>query len=304
MRKVILACGILIGAIVLIFGLLIFKYRFFVGSFLSPAKEKINILVLGKGGVGHEAPDLTDTIFFVSVTENKIAAISLPRDIWVPDIRAKLNSAYYYGGTSLAKSTAEKITGQLVEYGLVIDFSGFKKVIDALGGIEIEVKNSFVDEKYPIAGKEADPCLPCRYETLRFTQGKQLMDGETALKFVRSRNSEGPEGTDLARGARQQIVIVAIKEAVSDPAILFNLMKLKLLARAISESVETDIDQRTFGTLFKYAFGVKNSIEANIIPTEFLFKPPVSKRYDNQYVFVPKSGNWSEVQRWITSFSQ
>lgn len=299
MRKVILACGILLGLLVLVLGLLAFRFRSFVGSFLSSGGGRINILVLGKGGIGHEAPDLTDTIILASVSEEKISLISVPRDIWVPEIRAKLNSAYYWGKLPLAKSTVEKITGQSVPYGLVIDFSGFKGLIDALGGTEVNIQNSFVDEKYPIPGKENDSCIPCRYETVRFEKGAELMNGERALKFVRSRNAVGEEGTDLAREARQQIVIEAVKNKLTDPKTFLSFGRLKALKKVLSESIETDIDLGVLGRLVRKAYGAKFAVFSSVIPGNLLLRPPISARYDNQYVFIPKNGSWVEVSKWI-----
>ena len=187
-----------------------------------------NVLIMGKGGAGHEAPDLTDTMIFVSIPEKDadVTLISLPRDIWIPELRAKINSAYYWGnqkasggGLILAKSVVEEVVGKPIQYAVVIDFSEFKKIIDILGGVNVNVEHSLVDNKYPIAGKEDDPCggdpeLKCRYETVEFREGLQRMDGETALKFARSRNAEGDEGTDFARAARQQKVIEALKDRI------------------------------------------------------------------------------------------
>jgi len=112
----------------------------------------------------------------------------------------------------LAKSVAEEIVGIPVHYAVVVDFDFFQKVIDELGGIEVDVETDFVDDRYPIKGREDDLCngdpkFSCRYETVEFKKGLQFMDGGAALKFVRSRNAEGDEGTDLARIARQEKVI-------------------------------------------------------------------------------------------------
>lgn len=212
------------------------SYLGLIGDFIFTPTQKIqtredrtNILILGKGGKGHEAPDLTDTVIFASInhTDPSLSLVSLPRDIWIPELRAKLNSTYYWGnqkkdggGLILTKATVESIVGQPVHYGLVIDFSGFMKIVDVLGGVEVDVERGFVDEKYPIAGKEDDECdgdleYKCRYETIRFEEGAQTMNGETALIFARSRNAEGDEGTDLAREIRQQKILAAIQTKTS-----------------------------------------------------------------------------------------
>ena len=292
----------------------------FVSNFILAPRDKIlsvdgntNILILGKAGENHDAPDLTDTIFFGSVSRDQknISLVSLPRDIWISSLRAKLNSAYYWGnqkqaggGLILAKSTVEEIIGQPVHYALVIDFAGFTKVIDVLGGIEVDVERDFVDEKYPIAGRERDLCggdpeYKCRYETISFTKGTRFMDGETALKFVRSRNAQGDEGTDLARGARQQKIIAAIKNKLLSPDIFFSPRKAFAILKIAKDYTETDITPEALAIAAREIVEARNNVNSHVLPEEFLINPPISIKYDNLYVFVPEGGNWDKVHRWI-----
>lgn len=276
---------------------------------------RVNFLILGKAGGDHTAPDLTDTIVFasVSLTKPSVVAVSIPRDIWVPSIRAKINSAYYWGkekdstrGLVLAKSTVEQIVGQPIHYGLVVDFSGFTKIIDVLGGIEVEVERGFIDNKYPIAGRENDTCngdaeYKCRYETIEFKQGMQKMDGTTALKFVRSRNAEGDEGTDLARGARQEKVIAAIKNKVFSKEVILSPRKLLSLYSAVKDYIETDASGSVGAIMARRILVSRNNITSQVIPEDYLVNPEKSATYDNLYVFIPKSGTWLETQNWIKS---
>ena len=270
---------------------------------------------MGKGGEIHETPDLTDTLIFVSISKKPpaITLISLPRDIWITELRAKLNSAYFWGkqkekggGLILAKSMVEKIVGQPVHYGVVIDFSGFKELIDVLGGIEVEIERSFVDEKFPLPGKENDLCqgdpeYKCRYETIEFKKGLEVMDGERALKFVRSRNAEGEEGTDLARAARQEKVVAALKDKLLSSKTLFSLKKLKGIRKLIAEAVETDIDVNAQAVLSRQVFKARNNLKSYVLPEDLLVNPPKSYLYDNLYVFIPKKDNWEDVHKWVRS---
>lgn len=291
---------------------------------LTPESEiktlggRTNILIMGKSGGDHAGPDLTDTMMFVSVTnptptkEASINLISIPRDIWVTDLRAKINSVYYWGnkkkeggGLALARSETEKIVGQAVSYGLVIDFEGFKKIIDALGGIDLVVERSFTDEKYPIAGRENDDCggdpeYKCRYETVSFDEGQTHMGGETALKFVRSRNAEGDEGTDFARAARQEKVLQAIKSKLLSRKIFLSPGKIKILSDMVSGYIETDISPQTAAILARRILQSRNSISSHVIPEDLLDRPEYSPEYDNLYVFIPKGGNWDEVHKWVS----
>ncbi|HCR35542.1 hypothetical protein A2130_02665 [Candidatus Woesebacteria bacterium GWC2_33_12] len=269
---------------------------------------EVSILVLGKGGEGHIAPDLTDTIMLVNLNPNvsKISILSLPRDIWIPAIRAKLNTAYHYGRFDLASSSVSSVTGITPNYYVVVDFSLFKDLVDTVGGINVDVGNSFTDEKYPIEGRENDLCdgdklYKCRYETLRFAQGKQNMDGETALKFVRSRNATNDEGTDIAREARQQKVIEALKTKLLSSDVLSNPKVLKNLYDITISHLETNIDGKTFIKVARLIFKARNNISFLSIPDEFIKISQNDKNQDFQYVFLPETGTWEKFQEWFKS---
>jgi len=276
-------------------------------------KGRTNIIILGKGGDGHDAPDLTDTIIFASIShdDGSVNMISLPRDIWVYELRTKLNSLYYWGnqkqedgGLILAKSHVEEIVGQPLHYGIVIDFEGFKEIINVIGGIEVNVKIDFTDEKYPIAGEEnnecnGDPDFGCRYETITFKRGLQMMDGEGALKFVRSRNAKGDEGTDLAREERQELVIAAVKDKILSPQVLLSPSKLQALYQISKSAIETDIDSKAWPVLARRFIEARERLKTNVLPEEFLLNPPKSYVYDNLYVFVAEADGWTQVHEWV-----
>jgi LCP family protein required for cell wall assembly len=131
---------------------------------LQKTNNRTNILVLGRGGAFHEASDLTDTIIVVSLdhSSNQVSMISLPRDIWIDSMRAKINTAYHYGqqknpeggGFVLARDAVFQVTDLPIHYTAVVDFEGFKQAIDLVGGVEVEVERSFTDEKYPVENNE------------------------------------------------------------------------------------------------------------------------------------------------------
>jgi len=278
---------------------------------LASEKGRTNILIMGKAGGDHSGPELTDTMLVASVSLDNPSAsvISIPRDTWIPEAKAKINSAYYYGKIPLAKSLTGEVVGVPVHYAVLIDFSGFTKIIDILGGIEVNVERSFTDAMYPISGKENDTCggsdpkYLCRYETISFNAGEQTMDGTTALKFVRSRHAEGTEGTDIAREARQQEIIGAIKNKILNPHLLLTPKKDLEIYRVVKASIETDITPDSAVVLARKFFDSRNNINSFIIPEGLLINPPISKIYDNQYVFIPKAGNgkWDEIHKWVAS---
>lgn len=302
-------------------------------NFIYPTKSivnsyngRINILVMGKAGGNHEGPDLTDTMMVVSigVVNPSIVIVSLPRDLWIPEIKAKLNSAYYWGkngspyldvsemggGISFAQITAGKIIGQPIQYGIVIDFSAFKDVIDAIGGINVNIESSFTDNLYPIEGRENDTCegkdpkYLCRYETIIFNKGVQKMNGDLSLKFVRSRHAEGSEGTDTAREARQQKVIDAIKTKITNPLVFLSPKVITSLFNVFEKYIETDFEFPVFGAFARYALNARNDVRNTLIPESLITNPPMSGTYDNLYVFIPKLGNgkWQEIQKWFFEY--
>src|SRR3990167_2895420 len=222
---------------------------------LESFRNRSNILLLGIGGEGHEGADLTDSMMLVSI--NLLTAdtviISLPRDIWVESLQAKLNTAYHYGeaqqeggGLILAKAAAAEILNQPVHYGVVLDFSGFERAINILGGIDLNVPRGFVDKLYPIPGQEAAETEAARYETVVFKPGKQHFDGAQALKYVRSRRAEGEEGTDYARAQRQQLAILAFKDKLLNPSTWLNWSKLKQLKNEALTSLVTDLPAKVY----------------------------------------------------------
>jgi len=268
----------------------------------------LNFLILGIAGGNHQGKDLTDTIMFASLNpyQKQLALVSLPRDIWLEKWRAKLNSIYHYKGLPETKKTVEEILGQKTDYGIIIDFEVFQKIIDTLGGITVDVERSFDDYKYPIPGKEndlcnGDPLYRCRYEHLHFEAGRQFMDGQTALKFVRSRNAQGEEGTDFARTARQQKVILAIKDKILSKEFLLSPKKAIQLFKLITLNIQTDIPKEKYWQLLKAGLKIRN-IKTTTVNSNYLINPPISKKYDNQWVLVPKSGNWSEIQEYVKKF--
>ncbi len=265
---------------------------------------RTNFLLLGINGSGESGSDLTDTMIFASLnSENqKAVMLSFPRDIWIKEIQAKINTAYHYGGFNLAKKIVGEVLGQRINYVLVLDFNGFEKAIDLLGGIEVEVSRSFDDYKYPLPGKEKDLCdgdkeLKCRYEHVYFEAGKQLMDGKTALKFVRSRNAEGEEGTDFARSLRQQKLIEGFRKKLGPTDFYLHPLKVFRLWQVFQDSAKTDISRQQYGSFLLLAARVDlKRIKAGTID-DFLIHPKT--HYSKQWVLIPKTADWQETQKFV-----
>jgi len=282
--------------------------------FSNPLKNTFswtNILLLGVPGGDHEGSDLTDTMIFLGFNQNngKTVLISFPRDLWSETLRAKINSAYHYGeekksggGLVLAKSIIEEITDQPIHYAVKIDFRGFIKIIDLLGGVEIEVERAFDDYKFPIEGKENDPCdgdpeYKCRYQHIHFDKGRQLLNGEKALQYVRSRNAEGDEGTDFGRSKRQQKLILSLKDRIFSPEFLFKPKTIAQLIKILPGVIETDIDEKDLPYFGKMIIKINFAEIKTLSLEEFLISPPAWQY--GQWVLVPQTGDFSKIQEYI-----
>ncbi len=285
-------------------------YKLVKANYFNPLKSdnhRVNLLLLGINGSGGADKDLTDTIIFVSLDKqtNKVVFLSIPRDLWIEEIKAKINTAYHYGGISLAKSTVENLLGQPIDYYALVNFDSFEKIIDYLGGIEVKVENSFDDYKYPIPGKEKDLCdgdkeLKCRYEHLHFDAGMQTMDGATALKFARSRNAQGEEGTDFARSARQQKIILGIKDKIIKDKFSFTSKKALGLVSLVQNEVVTDIKPEVYGSLGLLLVNLnhqKAMPNLTVLNDNLLVHPQT--HYSKQWVMVPQEPTGKDIKEFV-----
>lgn len=282
------------------------------GVNLKSQDGRTNILLLGIGGGTHAGADLTDTILVVSLDalQKKMAMISVPRDIWSDTLKDKVNSAYHYGelkkeggGLTLAKVIAEDMVGLPIHYVLLIDFSGFESILNIVGGIDVFVPKAFTDTEFPIAGKEDDLCdndpqFRCRYESVSFVSGNQHMDGETALTYIRSRHAEGDEGSDFARGRRQQEVLVALQETLKNPSTWLPPSRMVTLYEAFDRATTTDMRIGELATVGKVMMNKGTNDVKRISFINYLQVPPVWMY--GRYVLTPETG-YPEIHEYIKS---
>ena len=217
-------------------------------QFTPPApqrEERVNILLMGVDRRPDEsAPPRTDTLIVLSIDRatGDVSMLSIPRDLWVPlpgyDMNVKINQAYMLGelrgypggGPALAKKTVSELIGYPVHYYVLVDFDGFRKLIDLIGGIEVCVPQTIHDEKFPTDDYG--------YEVLHIEAGCQHMDGDLALKYARTRHVD----SDYGRARRQQQVILAARDKVMQAKMLPTLlMRAPQILRSLSGSLETDI---------------------------------------------------------------
>lgn len=291
--------------------------------------DRINFLLLGVAGGEHEGPQLTDTLLFASLDpdKNEVVLVSVPRDLYLGDLKGKINTAYILGeekkkggGLILAKAAVAKIINQQIDYALKIDFAGFTKAVDLVGGIDVDVQNSFDDWEYPIMTRENDLCgksqeeaqslatssakpqeiFPCRFERLHFDKGPQKMNGETALKFVRSRNAEGEEGTDFARSRRQQKVMVAFKDKLFTAETFLNPFKIISLYKVLAANIDSDIQMSKLDDFIRLAKKMKEARIKNAVLESLLVNPPLWE-YGGAWILIPRTGedNFTEIQKYV-----
>ena len=275
---------------------------------LAATNSRTNIALLGVGGQGHQGGELTDSILIASVHHGskKITLISIPRDIYLTSYRAKINSIYYYGdqaepgtGLSKLKTALTEVTGLPIHYSLLIDFSGFIKAIDAVGGITVTVDQTFDDYKYPIPGLENVEPEADRYEHLHFEAGTQKMDGVTALKYVRSRHALGDEGTDFARSKRQQKVIRAFIASLISRNTVFNSERITTLKQALSDSIKTDIDESAASSFTKLGLSLNFDEIKSVTIENQLYNPKNLSPYAGQWVLIPQT-SWIKVNEYVS----
>lgn len=260
---------------------------------LQSTSDRTNVVFLGIGGSDHQGGDLTDSMILFSYYHptHALTLIPLPRDIWVPTLAAKLNTAYHYGGLDLTRLAVAEITGLPIHYGVVLDFSGFVKMIDAVGGIDVVISTSFDDAKFPIPGLEDAEPESARYEHLHFEAGPAHLDGATALKFARSRHSEGIEGTDFARSARQELVIVAFKQKILSTQTLLNGTTLQNLLDSLDDSFVTNASNIEIGAFIRLFLDSSRSPSPSrsLDLTSYFFTPANKNAYLGQWVLIPQT---------------
>jgi len=255
--------------------------------------SRTNLLLLGidrRDGTGWDY--LTDTIMIVSVDPDGGVAnmLSIPRDLQVaiPGYgEDRINTANVFGyqqegsdaGPALLKATIEGNFGIPIDGYLMIDFTTFVQIIDALGGIDIDVPNALDDTQYP----DPRPGDPYAFKTLHFDAGLQHMDGARAIEYARSRMST----TDFDRAKRQQLILLAIrKKALS----LGGIANWPLVAAAVMAGIRTDVD---VGNLLGFALLAARTDPANV--QQVVLEHPLVTDYERADGASVQLPNWDLI---------
>ncbi|MCC2631846.1 MAG: putative LytR family transcriptional protein [Patescibacteria group bacterium] len=210
--------------------------------FKKAGDGRFNIVIVGVGGENHPGGKLTDSIQVMSVDtiNKKVAMTSIPRDLYV-DVpgqgKTKINAAYQLGeqkktgdGPLAVKQAIGSVLGITVSNFVLIDFSGAKQLVDAVGGIDVDVPKAIYDPYFP-------DDRTVGYSPFSIKAGMQHMNGETALKYARSRETT----SDFDRSARQQIIIQALKKKATSAGTLSNPTKVMNMVNALGSHIKTDM---------------------------------------------------------------
>jgi LCP family protein required for cell wall assembly len=274
-----------------------------------------NILLLGVGGEGHDGANLTDTMMVASIddADGTVSLLSVPRDLYIAESDVgwgtRINSIYQYiydededsvaAEASLEKEM-EELLGIDIQYYAKIDFKGFVEIVDAIGGITVTVPETINDESYPATDGSLE-----LYDPFYLTAGEQELDGETALKYARSRHSTA--GGDFDRAKRQQQVIEAIKDKALSLGVLANPSKIKNIYYAISSNFETNLSLSNMLTLVDQSGDFEDDSIASAVFSDaayqtggFLYTP--EREEGDPFYLEPYTGDFSELQQFAQLF--
>lgn len=279
-------------------------------------------LILGTDEVedSHRPNVLTDTIMLVSykAENNSFNIVSFPRDIYLPEYQIKINQLYQLGRDESPQQplntlelAMESMIGKPLNGVIVLSLADVGDLIDRLGGVGIEVPNTFTDEKFPRSGvdvtTETDPSI--LYETIHFESGWQWMDGETALKYLRSRQAnEFIEQGDQARMRRQKQVVAALASQMQRPEIVGDAYRLGLLYEWYANNVMPQLSLFDVGW-FGGTIARKNMPEINSVALPIseepvatdeatLFIHPPNSKYQ-QWAFEAVDPTWGDLQLFL-----
>lgn len=280
---------------------------------------RVNVLLLGKGGAGHDGPDLTDTLLVASIdpVAKEVALLSVPRDLWVrapSGGQSKINAVYAnakYGvlnnyttknqtdtvkkqaetaGIRAIETTITNTLGIPLHYYAMVDFTAFKQAIDAVGGVDINVSTQLYDPNVAWENNN-NPLIAA--------VGLQHFNGAKALLYARSR--EGSARGDFDRTERQREIMTALKTKVLSLGTFANPLKLNQLLDAFGDHVTTDF---ALNELMRVYDIIKN-VDSTKIQSIGLADPPnnfvTTGTVNNQSVVLPRAGqfDYTAIQSYV-----
>jgi LCP family protein required for cell wall assembly len=323
-----LAMAFVIGGWALLFGLGLFNaQKAFRGGATAAAIQKyvdpnmlkgegegrINVLLMGIGGKGHDGGDLTDTLMIASVDpiNHKTSLVSVPRDLWVRIENhgsMKINAAYAMGkydtlhrfdssstddkavrnGFALADKTLESVLGITIHYNVLLNFQAFKQAVDTVGGVTVNVPEDLYD---PTMAWENN------WNPTLAKAGVQHFNGKQALLYARSRETS----SDFARSQRQRALMLGLQQKVVELGTLSNPLKMSSLLSTFGSNVVTDLSVGDASRLYDIMKQIPETSVASVGLTDPKTKYVTTGRVGNQSVVLPLAGmyNYTPIQQFI-----
>lgn len=274
--------------------------------------QRVNLLLMARGGAGADNPNFTDTMVVVSMRppSQEAILISLPRFAWVPipaltsgEVSGKLYSAYALavhpdnaslrpawrtttGAGDLAAATIAQLIGLPIDGWVVIDINGFRDVVDALGGITVSVPRALDDPAYPVDDID-------RTTHIYIAAGTQRLDGEHALEYARSRRST----SETDRSERQQLLLTAIATRLHHlsvgPSLLFLLGALQ--GRLLTNLHPSDARQLAAAVDHVSATQIHR---LTVDESNFVYAQPEP---GGDEVLMPRDGSYAGLRRYISA---
>lgn len=266
---------------------------------------RVNILLIGIGGKGHPGGTLSDVIMVASVdpVNNQAAMLSIPRDLYmtIPGYYAtRINEAYFLGdndpnttGENVVEASVEKLLGVDIHYFARIDFDGFVKVVDRLGGITVEVEETLYDNSIESAYGAGYS------QPFSLSPGEHHLDGALALQYVRCR--KGTCGNDFGRARRQQQLLQAVRDKVLSLGTFSNPLKINDILDTVRDHFRTNVQISEGLRMLEIAQHIdKSSVESAVLDN----KPDgllASQSVNGASVLVPRAGidNFTDIQRYV-----
>lgn len=248
-------------------------------------------------GVDESGGYLTDSILVLVFDEPrlKLEMISLPRDLYLrlPESNrfGKINEVYAYGGLKTIKDVTGRIVGLPIDYAAVVNFEAFERFIDEIGGVTITLAEPFREDKQWYCDAQG------RCAVFEIPAGQHVLDGKTALLYVRSRFSS----SDFDRARRQQQVALAIKDKLNSLGFLANPLKIISLLDIFGETVRTDVSVQDIWNLYGKLGKLRDQ---DITIKSFVFDTTqygglYQTFIDKQYVLLPVDNDYSKLPELI-----
>ncbi len=262
----------------------------------APAKpaDTFSILILGTDQRNSEKNFRTDVnmVAVLRPSVKRAVIISFPRDLNYAG--RKINNLYPLKGEKYTKSAFSQMTGVAVDKFVAVNgFNPFVWAINEINGLDVNVEKAFTDKQYPGDRENWGPL------TLEFKAGPQHMDGERALKYVRSRKGNNGEGTDFSRMNRQQNLLLAMPEAFLNNRKSIIPFSAQALLGLITGKIKTDVGVAEIDKLYGFLSDYKSwRIEKLILDAKYLYEAK-AKNFGGAYTLLPRGGSYAAIKNFI-----